>query len=223
MKSVIVLGKGDLAIRVAKWFLESPDYELRAVVPVIPEPSWTASLQSWANTGNVPIVGSGHFKDLEGVAGKEWSVDLAVSVFYDKIIKAWFIQKCQRILNIHNGPLPKYRGVSPINWALKNGEREHGITIHEITPGIDDGPIVAQLKYSIYPEFDEVIDVYLRSIEYGWTLFQATMPLLPSITARPQDDSQATYYSRHQDHLLEERKSFRREDSLREIKTNGHS
>ena len=98
-------------------------------------------------------------------------------------------------MNLHNGPLPKYRGYSPINWALKNNEREHGVTIHEITPGIDDGPVVSQLKYSIYPEFDEVIDVYKRSIEYGWTLFQQTMPLLDKIEARQQVHSDMSYYT----------------------------
>jgi methionyl-tRNA formyltransferase len=213
MQRVIVLGKGDLAIRVSEWFLQSPDYKLQAVVPVIPEPNWTLSFQSWARTRNIPIVETGHYRDIEGVSREDWNVDLAVSIFYDKIIKEWFIKKCRRILNLHNGPLPKYRGVSPINWALKNNELEHGVTIHEITPGIDDGPVVAQLKYSIYPKFDEVIDVYKRAIEYGWTLFQQTMPILGKIHARQQLDSVATYYSAAQNHLLEERRSFRKQDS----------
>ncbi len=213
MQGVIVLGKGELAIRVAGWFLQSPDYKLQAVVPVLPEPSWAPSFQTWARIKDLPIVETGHYKDIEGVSHEDWEVDLAVSIFYDKIIKEWFIKKCRRILNLHNGPLPKYRGVSPINWALNNNELEHGVTIHEITPGIDDGPVVAQLKYSIYPEFDEVIDVYNRAIEYGWTLFQQTMPLAGKIQARQQLESQATYYSSAQNHLLGQRRNFRRQDS----------
>jgi methionyl-tRNA formyltransferase len=214
MQRVIVLGKGDLAIRVAGWFLQAPDYKLQAVVPVTPEPTWAPSFQTWARTKDLPIVGTGHYKDIERVSDGDWNVDLAVSIFYDKIIKDWFIKKCTRILNLHNGPLPKYRGVSPINWALKNNEPEHGVTIHEITPGIDDGPVVAQLKYSIYPEFDEVIDVYNRSIEYGWTLFQQTMPIVGKIQARQQVNSQASYYDSKQNHLLGERRSFRKQDSV---------
>ena len=194
MKTVVVLGKGELAIRIAEWFRKSENFQLTSVVPVTPEPSWAPSFTSWARNNRVPAIQSGHYKDLPNVSAAGWSTDLAMSVFYDKIIKAWFIDKCKQIINLHNGPLPKYRGVSPINWALKNGEREHGITIHEITPGIDDGPIVGQVKYSIYPEFDEVIDVYNRSLEYGWTLFQQTIPLIDSIKPRPQNDQQATYY-----------------------------
>jgi len=213
-QSVVLLGKGTLAIRIANWFLNHSDYELRAVVPVIPEPAWTESLSRWADAKLVPLVRSGHYKDITDVLSENWRADLVLSVFYDKIIKPWFIPKCARILNLHNGPLPKYRGVSPINWALKNGETLHGITLHEITPGIDDGPIYSQLLYSIYPEHDEVRDVYARALEYGWTLFTQTMPLLERITPTPQDHAQATYYAMHQNGQLGERRSFTRYESI---------
>lgn len=218
MKTVVVLGKGELAIRVADWFLHSSAYALVAVVPVIPEPVWTKSLATWARANDVHVVESGHYKDLPQMSTADGTIDLAVSVFYDKIIKAGFIDRCDQCINLHNGPLPRYRGVSPINWALKNEEFEHGITIHEITPGIDDGPILAQLKYSIYPEFDEVIDVYHRSLEYGWTLFQQTAPLLGKIRPRQQQHEDASYYSKADNPLLEDRRDFKRtsrtEDAL---------
>jgi methionyl-tRNA formyltransferase len=46
-RRVILLGKGTLVIRIANWFLEHPHYELRTVVPVIPEPTWTDSDSCW--------------------------------------------------------------------------------------------------------------------------------------------------------------------------------
>ena len=207
---VIVLGKGELAVRVADWFFEAPDYQLVTVVPVVPEPSWTASLADWSREHRVPFVESGDYRDLDGVDDADWRIDLAFSVFYDQIIPHWFIAKCGRILNLHNSPLPRYRGVSPINWALKNGEQEHGVTIHEITPGVDSGPVVAQLKFSIYADVDEVEDVYVRALAYGWVLFQQTMPRLSVIQPRAQDEGLATMYTRAQDALLEERRGFRR-------------
>ena len=202
-KKVVMMGKGDLAIRVANWFHESDDYEIVWVVPVMPEP--------WAEERDLPIVESGHYKHLPEPEGGAW--DLAFSVFYDKIIRKRFINKCTRILNLHNGPLPKYRGVSPINWALKNGEVEHGVTIHEITPGVDDGPIVGQAKFSIYPDTDEVRDVYQRGIRFGWYLFEEIAPLLDGIVARPQNDDEATFYHSRDNHLLGERRYFTRAES----------
>lgn len=207
-RRAVVLGKGLLAMKVGGWFLAEPDWELAAVVPVVPEPSWTDSLTEWAGEHEVPAVESGDFAELEVYP------DLAVSVFYDRILDAAFIDRCGRVLNIHNGPLPRYRGVSPINWALKNGEPSHGVTIHEITPGIDEGPIVAQLNYSIYPEQDEVEDVYRRALAYGWTLFEQTMPLLDRIEARPQDETRSTYYSLEDNYLLGDRRSFNRAASV---------
>lgn len=212
-QGVVLLGKGTLAIRIAEWFARQPQCDLRLIVPVMPEPTWTDSLSEWARAHGVPIVASGHFKDIPDVTADHWRTDLAFSVFYDKIIKEWFIKKCSRILNLHNGPLPRYRGVSPINWALKNGEAHHGVTIHEITPGIDDGPIYSQVQYSIYPEIDEVKDVYARALEYGWTLFTQTMPLLDRITPRNQDETQATYYNLAKNAELGERRSFTRQES----------
>jgi len=211
-KRVVILGKGSLAIRIADWFRNNEQWELAYVVPVIPEPTWTTSLSDWARSTGVSVVESGHYRDIPG-ARERGVVDLAFSVFYDKIIRSWFIENCGRIVNLHNGPLPRYRGVSPINWALKNGEVEHGVTIHEITAGIDDGPIIAQLKYSIYPEIDEVRDVYRRALEYGWALFEQTMPNLDRITPRPQESENATYYSGEMNRLLGERRSFTRKES----------
>lgn len=212
-KRVAVLGKGTLAIRIADWFHRAGGYELVAIVPVVPEPTWTDSLTAWADERALGYVRSGHYRDIDDVVEEAFRLDLVVSATYDRIIEPWFIAKCRRILNIHNSPLPRYRGVSPINWALKNGERMHGVTIHEITPGIDDGPIVAQLLYSIYPEVDEVIDVYRRAIEYGWVLFQQTIPILDRIEAAPQDDESSTYYSRADDARLGDRRSFTRAES----------
>ena len=153
--------------------------------------------------------------NITDINSNDWKVDLCFSVFYDKIIKEWFIKKCEQILNLHNAPLPRYRGVRPINWALKNNEKKHGVTIHEITPGIDDGPIISQLEYPIYPYFDEVRDVYGRALEYGWTLFLQTIPILEKITPEKQNESMATYYSKKEDHLLGERADFTKKASLK--------
>lgn len=210
VRTTVLLGKGALAVRAAAWLRDQPDFDLRWVVPVIPEPTWTGSLRDWAAGAAVPVIESGDYRDLP--AGVE--IDLAISIFYDKIVKCRFLRRCERAINLHNSPLPRYRGVSPINWALKNGENQHGVTMHDITPGIDDGPIISQLTYSIYPDLDEVQDVYARALEYGYLLFTRTMPLLDHIVPRPQDSARATYYSAADNDRLGDRRSFTRAESL---------
>ena len=209
MKNITVLGKGSLSISVCQNILESKKYNLVNVVPVLPEPTWTPSLLDWCLAHDVSIIKSGDYNDLPPD-----SFDLGVSVFYDKILSADYINKCKRLINIHNAPLPKYRGMNPINWALKNNETEHGVTIHEIEPGIDSGKIISQVKYSIFPDSDEVIDVYNRSLSYAKTLFEETINIIDDIIPAKQNENEATYYSQQDYALLEERKNFTRQESL---------
>lgn len=211
MKNVVLLGKGSLAIKAAGWFLHHPDYSLTHIVPVVPEPDWTESISKWAAGMGVEIVSSGHYKDLEG------NVDLAFSIFYDKIIKQSFIDRCACVLNLHSAPLPQYRGVRPINWALKNGEKEHGTTIHKITRGIDDGPILGRMTYPIYPEIEEVEDVYKKSLEYSWLLFCDVMSKYEFVSNNTYEQGdEFSYYSMNDSELgLGSRSGFKR--SVEEI------
>ena len=61
----------------------------------------------------MPTVDTGRVEDIPGVDDDGWHIDLAFSCNYDRIIKQWFIDRCGRILNLHNGPLPRYRGWRP--------------------------------------------------------------------------------------------------------------
>ena len=216
-KTVIVMGKGTLAVKIADWFRASDEYRLLCVVPNMPESSWTASLKDWAEGNEESYVASGKVADIADVKTAAWRVDLAVSVTYDKIIRQWFIDKCDKIINIHNGPLPRYRGVNPINWALKNNEHQHGVTIHEITAGIDDGPILNHVLFPVNPVVDEVIDVYERSLHFGWQVFKETMPKLWSIRAKPQDHSKAQYFSAEDFPKLGDRSYFTRAESIAKL------
>ena len=59
-KNVVLLGKGTLAIKVANWFFENEN--LVAIVPDMPEPTWTDSLKDWAISKGVTVIESGHYK-----------------------------------------------------------------------------------------------------------------------------------------------------------------
>ena len=53
-------------------------------------------------------------------------------------------------INLHGSLLPKYRGRCPINWAVLNGEKEAGVTLHYMTEKPDAGDILAQEKFPIH-------------------------------------------------------------------------
>ena len=64
LKKVVIMGKGKLAIKIADWFKQNPNYNLNLIVPVIPEPEWTESLSEWAKKNNIKLLESGNYQDI---------------------------------------------------------------------------------------------------------------------------------------------------------------
>jgi methionyl-tRNA formyltransferase len=97
-------------------------------------------------------------------------------------------------LNVHASLLPKYRGASPIPFAMLNGERETGITIMLMDAGMDTGPILTQQSIAIAPDDDaERLERKLSLL--GATLLGETLPrwIAGDITPQAQDAVLATY------------------------------
>ena len=56
-------------------------------------------------------------------------------------------------INLHAGPLPKYRGGSPLNWQIINGEKKIGISIIRMTKALDAGPIYSQKNFIFHKNY----------------------------------------------------------------------
>lgn len=85
-----------------------------------------------------------------------WEPDLCVTAAYGNFLPNRFLDIPKHgTLNIHPSLLPKYRGASPVNRALLNGEREVGVTILYTILEMDAGPILAQRRVAV----DNVIQV----------------------------------------------------------------
>jgi methionyl-tRNA formyltransferase len=152
---------------------------------------------------------AGDWRDLE--PGR---CDLVVSVLYDKIIGRSLIDATPTIVNCHPGRLPEYRGARPVNWALRNREHLHGVTLHAVDSGIDSGPVIGEALFSIWPEVDEVRDVWARTMRHAELLISDTLPRLADITPREQDHSRAVTHYRRDDHLLGDRADWTRAMSV---------
>src|SRR4051812_9225516 len=166
----IVLGKSRAAIRAAEILRTNRRYELSCVVPAVPEPM-RDPLGAWAHDRGIPVVETGEVRDM-GAPGP----DLAVSVFYNRILPPSWLATCGRAVNLHPSPLPRYRGVLPVNWALQNGETTHGVTLHELTPGIDDGPVLAQVTFPVFTGIDGPRHLYERALDHSELLLAHTLP-----------------------------------------------
>ncbi len=115
-------------------------------------------------------------------------------VAYGKIIPQAVLDLSQLpSLNIHPSLLPKYRGPSPIQSAILNGEIQTGVSLMQLDAQMDHGPIVKQISVAIEPtETSEQLHDKLAIISAQ--VLQGGLPeyLKSSIMAKAQDDSQAT-------------------------------
>jgi len=120
--------------------------------------------------------------------------DLFIVVAYGKIIPENIINMPKLgSINIHYSLLPKYRGASPVESAILNGDTETGVTIQKMELKMDSGPIIAQEKVVIFPD-EKASDLRKRLIKIGGELLIKILPDFVSgtIKATPQNGSKAS-------------------------------
>lgn len=83
-------------------------------------------------------------------------INLLLVYSYDLIFKSDILD-LQNVLkvNIHAGSVPHYRGANALNWSIINGMTRLGVTIHEITPYVDSGPVIA--KFTVEIDFVDTV------------------------------------------------------------------
>jgi methionyl-tRNA formyltransferase len=201
-RRVAVIGRTRLAVSCLETVLAAGD----DVVAVIPDAGddgtdgWQPSLRGAAQRAGLPIVGAPNVNDPAFVAELgQLRPDFLLSFQAAPILRAPLIATARiAALNLHYGPLPRYRGVSPIAWALLNGELSHGVTLHIIEPGIDSGPIVQGRSVPIERD-DTGRSLYDRCVDAGVSLFRDAWGLVREqdpVESRPQDEAAALYYNR---------------------------
>lgn len=95
-------------------------------------------------------------------------------------------------LNIHYSLLPRYRGASPVQWALLNGEVKTGVTLFEVNAGMDEGDIYDMEATPILPH-ENADELEKRLTVIGTRLLIRTIASIDSIKPRPQNHDEATY------------------------------
>lgn len=125
---------------------------------------------------------------------KAISYKLSIVVAYGKIIPEEIINMPKfGSINIHYSLLPKYRGASPVESAILNGDTETGISIQKMEYKMDTGPIIAQEKVEIGNE-EKAGDLRKRLIKIGGELLVKILPdfIDGKIKLTPQDGSLAS-------------------------------
>lgn len=113
-------------------------------------------LKEYASLLNVPFYSVKNVNSDEFVKKlSSFKIDLNVSMSFNQILKNQILNLAPKgFINCHAGKLPYYRGRNVLNWALINGEKEFGVTVHYVDEGIDTGDIIVQYTEPISLEDD---------------------------------------------------------------------
>lgn len=164
----------------------------------------TPHIVELAHANNLPVYQFEKIKEhIEDF--KKMDYDLAVTASYGKILPKSFLD-IKPCINVHPSMLPKYRGATPIQTALLNGDKMTGVTIMKTEVGMDDGDIFVQKEVEILPE-DDYVSLLPKLANVGLELLIETLRKIENKTAKrfPQDNSKATFVKliEKQDALLD--------------------
>lgn len=132
---------------------------------------------------------------LDGVDTlKNIDADVMITCAYGQLLSAELLEmKKFGVINAHGSVLPAYRGSSPIQWSIINGETQTGITILKTAIGMDDGPIMKIFSTPILENetAEELFDRLSKAVP------EVLLPVLDDLeqgkaTFTPQDETKAT-------------------------------
>lgn len=126
---------------------------------------------------------------------KTLNPDLVVVTAYGKILPKDFLEYPKYgCINIHGSLLPKYRGASPIQWAVLNGDSEAGVTSMQMDEGLDTGDMLLTEKIPV-DENETAEGLFEKLSVLGADVLEKTISELENGSLVPvkQDDSKATY------------------------------
>jgi len=139
----------------------------------------------------------GNVNSVESIAAiRALKPDLLVSVAGNQIFRRPLIELAPKgCLNLHTALLPKYRGLMPTFWALKNGEKETGVSVFLVDEGIDSGPIVVQKHVPI--DTDRLEELIRRTKTIGMDAVWEAVKKIRSGKAKlvPNPEAEKTYFS----------------------------
>ena len=188
---ICIAGKNEIATECAKWVL-SQDLALDVVACFNRsddgQDTFQPSFRKFCRENRIPEIRLGELQKTKDL--------VFVSLEFDRIIAPDRFAS-RALFNIHFSLLPKYKGMYTSAWPILNGEKDTGVTLHQIDNGIDTGDIISQRSFEIDYD-DNCRQLYFKYIEHGIGLFKENISdiLRGTYSRVPQAPEESTYYSK---------------------------
>jgi len=208
-------GRGSLGLKVLELLLNSKDYEIQFIFSTLHSKEIGGDVQDFANLAakyKIPFYYTQNINDSDTLKVlQKYDIDISFAILWLNTLTDEVTGTAKRgFVNIHSGPLPKYRGNACANWAILNDESKFGIAIHFMEGGkLDSGPIICNKEFEI-----EGLDISAISrilFEDSIDLFKEAMILLKDEnfkgTEQEEIDSSTCYPRLPDDSLIDWRSS----------------
>jgi methionyl-tRNA formyltransferase len=164
---IAFLGSDGIALPLLEW-LTGPGASQITVVAVYTQPDRPVgrgqkvtanAIKTWAVARGIPVFQPEKLTEEVRAQFASLHVDLSLVMAYGHILRDDFIATPRLgTLNLHASILPRYRGASPIQTAIANGENETGVSLMRIVRRLDAGPVADVERVSIAP-LDTALDI----------------------------------------------------------------
>jgi phosphoribosylglycinamide formyltransferase-1 len=157
--AIFISGRGSNMMALVE-AARAPDFPAEFVLVVANDPE-APGLQ-WAADRGIKTFALDHKpfgKDREAherqidAALRAEGVEFICLAGYMRVLTPWLVEQwAGRMINIHPALLPEFKGLHTHERALEAGVAEHGASVHWVTPGVDEGEIIAQARVPVFPD-----------------------------------------------------------------------
>jgi len=144
----------EVALPTLNW-LQTSGHTLVRVISQPDKPSGrgqemhSSPVSQWAKANSIELVNPATVPEIDKALS---DLDLLITIGYGRILPAQTLSIPKHgCINLHFSLLPKYRGAAPVQRAIESGERESGVTVFALDPGMDTGPIYTSITVAIEP------------------------------------------------------------------------
>jgi methionyl-tRNA formyltransferase len=144
----------EVALPTLNW-LQSSGHTLVRVISQPDKPSGrgqemhSSPVSQWAKANSIELNNPATVAEIDNALS---DLDLLITIGYGRILPAQTLSiPMHGCINLHFSLLPKYRGAAPVQRAIESGERESGVTVFALDPGMDTGPIYTSITVPIEP------------------------------------------------------------------------
>lgn len=200
---VVLIAEEAAGKRVLSLLQRAPSVQIEAVFAAPDRSGQGGVVWAAAERAGCRLVPAERVRDPEAAAElaelADGDIDVVLNVHSLYIVHPAFLELPRLgAYNLHPGPLPEMAGLNVPSWAILLGHEHHGVTLHRMTAGIDQGAIAFEDRFPV-PSGATGLTLSLTCVRQGVPLVARLLETIEQgepIPARPQDMTRRRYFDR---------------------------